>query len=910
MTVADLVVHVRADTKDAEEGLDRTQSKIGSFVGFAAKAATGALVGVGALGAIVGKVGLDFNSMQQQSEIAFTTILGDAGKARDFMGQISQFAAKTPFELGPLTQYASRLAAVGTNTADIIPLMTRLGDATSGMGTGSEGISRAVTALTQMQQKGKVTGEEMLQLTEAGIPAWDALASKLGVDVVKAQEMVTKGQVKANEIFAAIGEGSGPAMQRLTGMMDKQSQSFAGLMSTAKDTFAQFSGAVMGPVFEMATKGLSSLATTMSSSAFMEFGQRVGEAIGQAVNAAIRFGTEAVPQVIAFAQTIAERVVPVLQALASFIIGQVVPALRDFIGGDVLPKVQAFGALLTGTLLPAFQSIAQTAASVLGPALKATIGFLADNKEILGAVAIAIGTLLVASFTAWAISAGAAAVATIAATLPIIAIGAAIAVLAAGIIYLVKNWDDITRRFPILGTVADAVGAVLSTLAGFVTGTLIPGIRDAIAIVTDHWPEIQAVIETVAGAVQTAVQLFVDTLANIIRLGVAIVTGDWGAAWDAVKTIAGNAWTAIKGLVDLGVRAIPAIVSGGMALVRAAIDLAWEGIKALIPLAWEAMKRAVSTGISNLEAEARTLAGRIVGALGDLSSLLYNAGVQIIGGLLRGLKDKVGDVYDFVGGIAGKIADIKGPIEDDAVLLVPHGMAIMGGLRTGVQRGWNEYVKPYLESIAPQVADVTTRVMVSGWEKAVAAARVAVVPAAADLGDAIGEAEAAAYAEWVAVIRAEHQQVVADFNAVQAMAAAAAQASANLRALATTPAGQWPGEKGGGGGGPTPAGGGADIWKAAEWQNFATAAAIMAAGGGRGGFWYGQGVGSNVPAIGEGRDSSSLAIVAERQDETNDLLRLIAELLGVSVEQLKAMGFGGDRRMGQLIEGRTAAVLR
>src|SRR3712207_8807185 len=64
--------------------------------------------------------------------------------------------------------------------------------------------------------RSKVTGEEMLQLAEAGIPAWEALAAVLGVDVATAQEKVTRGQVRANEMFAAIEQGAGPRSEEHT----------------------------------------------------------------------------------------------------------------------------------------------------------------------------------------------------------------------------------------------------------------------------------------------------------------------------------------------------------------------------------------------------------------------------------------------------------------------------------------------------------------------------------------------------------------------------------------------------------------------------------------------------------------------------------------------------------------------
>lgn len=96
---------------------------------------------------------------------------------------------------------------------------------------------------------------------------------------------------------------------------------------------------------------------------------------------------------------------------------------------------------------------------------------------------------------------------------------------------------------------------------------------------------------------------------------------------------------------------------------------------------------AVTSRIGSVISFFGSVPGRIRGVLGDLGRLLWNAGVSILSGLLDGLLSKWHAVTNFIGGIAGWIGSHKGPIEVDAVLLKPHGRAIMSGLVGGLQDG-------------------------------------------------------------------------------------------------------------------------------------------------------------------------------------------------------------------------------
>jgi tape measure domain-containing protein len=227
---------------------------IGSVAVGAAKIGTKALVGLAAAG---GAWGLKVASGNEQAAISFTTMLGSAKKAGSFITDLQAFAAKTPFEFSGLQQSASSLLSAGIDADKIIPIMTNLGNATSGMGTGAEGVQRATVALQQMNAAQKISAEDLNQLRDAGIPVYDLLAKATGKTTAQIAQMVDKGKLGRKELGQLMDAlESGKGLEKFAGLMDAQSNSVAGKWSTIKDTFGQGLARVVEPWLPTVKKAL------------------------------------------------------------------------------------------------------------------------------------------------------------------------------------------------------------------------------------------------------------------------------------------------------------------------------------------------------------------------------------------------------------------------------------------------------------------------------------------------------------------------------------------------------------------------------------------------------------------------------------------------------------------------------
>ena len=188
----------------------------------------------GAAGAFGGLVApMDISGDYEQTEIAFSTMLKSAEKARQFLAEASDFANATPFEFPDLIDSSRLLLAFGFDPDSILPMMTVIGDASSGLGAGAQGIDRITRALGQMKAKGRVLTEELMQLQEVGIPVNQILQEELGLTQEQVADIGDEN-VAAEDAIAGLLRGM---EKRYGGMMENQSKTAKGLMSTISDTF-------------------------------------------------------------------------------------------------------------------------------------------------------------------------------------------------------------------------------------------------------------------------------------------------------------------------------------------------------------------------------------------------------------------------------------------------------------------------------------------------------------------------------------------------------------------------------------------------------------------------------------------------------------------------------------------------
>ena len=266
-----LLFRIDADTAPIENASDRAGN---ALMGIGAKATesgnliTQALKGAGALVASTFAVSgaRDFISNMvsvrqsiEQSEAALTSFLGSKEKADQMMESFKQMAATTPIDLETLSSSTQTMLGFGVSAETAGKMMRVLGDISGGNTQKFQSLS---LAFSQMSSAGRLMGQDLLQMINAGFNPLSEISRKTGKSIGDLKEEMEKGAISSQQVteaFISATEEGG----RFHGMLKAQSQGLAG-------SFAKLKGAMNGMYNELgkesegAIKGAVDLAASLA----------------------------------------------------------------------------------------------------------------------------------------------------------------------------------------------------------------------------------------------------------------------------------------------------------------------------------------------------------------------------------------------------------------------------------------------------------------------------------------------------------------------------------------------------------------------------------------------------------------------------------------------------------------------
>jgi len=167
----------------------------------------------------------------EQTRISYEVMLGGAEAGNKMLNDTIALANVTPFTSRDLQASGKTLLGFGVEAKKIIPTLRMLGDVSGG---NSERLRLLSLAFAQSQAAGRLMGQDLLQMVNSGFNPLQVISEKTGLSIGELKKKMEEGAISAKMVEAAFISATSEG-GRFFGMMDKQSQTVEGKMSTVAD---------------------------------------------------------------------------------------------------------------------------------------------------------------------------------------------------------------------------------------------------------------------------------------------------------------------------------------------------------------------------------------------------------------------------------------------------------------------------------------------------------------------------------------------------------------------------------------------------------------------------------------------------------------------------------------------------
>jgi len=242
--------------------------------------------------------------------------------------------------------------------------------------------------------------------------------------------------------------------------------------------------------------------------------------------------------------------------------------------------------------------------------------------------------------------------------------------------------------------------AYVSQAFGFIKG-IIEGvmqvIRGIIQVVTGLisgdwskvWTGIKNIFQGIWKAISNYVQLVWLEIKGYFTVFSGVIKGIWNGVWNAIKSFVSGIWSGIKSLISGAIGAVKNNISGQLNTIKSLWNSAWNAVKSFLSSAWSGIKSIVGDAVSNLVGKVKGIKGSVLGALSGAGSWLYNAGKQLIQGMVNGIKAMAGQLVSAAKGVvSGAISGAKKllGIHSPSRVFKEIGVFTVKGLALGLER--------------------------------------------------------------------------------------------------------------------------------------------------------------------------------------------------------------------------------
>lgn len=279
-------------------------------IGSSIKGAAGAL---GELGSALVKPA----AQMERLELSFEVALGSKTAALDFIQQLNDYAAKTPFVLDEITAAAQKLIMnAGLSQDETMKVIGQIGDIAAMTGARMEDLAQVYAKASNIG----FTNEIAEQFETAGFAVRKYIAEIQGISFAEVFEKTSKGEMSIEHLRAAMEKATG-AGGAFSGATERLSQTFEGLTSTLQDNITgalrEFGREIL-PAIKPALEKIIELVQT-ATPAFAQLGEMVGAMLGDAIQNKLIPATDelilAIPDMLAWFEQLIDTIGEVVDAV-------------------------------------------------------------------------------------------------------------------------------------------------------------------------------------------------------------------------------------------------------------------------------------------------------------------------------------------------------------------------------------------------------------------------------------------------------------------------------------------------------------------------------------------------------------------------------------------------------------------
>jgi tape measure domain-containing protein len=159
-------------------------------------AATGAMAGLTA------QIMKSVNAFaeQEQAIAKLEVLLGSQSKAVQKFSQLQQLASSSPLSMNDMLQSSSTLLSFGMDSQKLLPIMRQLSDVSLGNAERFQSLS---LAMAQVSAAGRLQGQDLLQLVNAGFNPLQIISENTGVSMIDLKKRMEEGSISIKMVEEA-----------------------------------------------------------------------------------------------------------------------------------------------------------------------------------------------------------------------------------------------------------------------------------------------------------------------------------------------------------------------------------------------------------------------------------------------------------------------------------------------------------------------------------------------------------------------------------------------------------------------------------------------------------------------------------------------------------------------------------